>query len=237
MPEFRCVVCDTPFNLPDAVLERYPGWKPRYCREHKGGKGASNASKTPRGTRDAPTRLPPGAAAGSGRGRGRGSGGTREENLPVAEVLRRYTGGPQDGLFTDGGCTPNPGPGGWGAVWVRDGEIVEQRHGHAPDTTNNRMELKALIEALRLLDEDAEVTVYSDSQLCIKTINEWAVGWERRGWKRKGGPIKNLELVQELYALKQQRPKVRLQWIAAHSGNRWNEYADSLASAWTRSEL
>ena len=225
MPEFKCVVCDAPFTLSDAVLERFPGWQPRYCRDHKGGKS------TP--SRGAPTRLPPGNAAGSGRGKS----GTREENLPLAEVLLRYTGGPQDGVFTDGGCTPNPGPGGWGAVWVKDGEVVAQYHGHAPDTTNNRMELTALIEALRALPEDEDITVYSDSQICVKTVNEWAAGWERRGWKRKAGPIKNLELVQELYALKRQRPNVRLQWIAAHSGNRWNEYADSLASAWTRSEL
>jgi ribonuclease HI len=229
MPEFTCVVCETTFTLSDEVMGRYPGWKPRYCRDHKGGK------KT-KGTRSAPTRLPRGPSGGQ-RKRGGGSSATREENLPVAEVLRRYTGGPADGLFTDGGCTPNPGPGGWGAVWVQDGEIVEQRHGHDPDTTNNRMELTALIQALRLLSKDAEVTVYSDSQLCIKSISEWAAGWERRGWKRKAGPIKNLELIQELYALKQERPKVRLQWIAAHSGNRWNEYADSLASAWSRSEL
>ncbi len=218
MPEFKCVVCDAPFSLSDEVLSRFPGWKPRYCRDHKGGKKSNGGGNRKR----------------SGGG---GSSATREENLPVAEVLRRYTGGPQDGLFTDGGCTPNPGPGGWGAVWVRDGEVLEQRHGYDPDTTNNRMELTALIQALRLLSEDAEVTVYSDSQLCIKSINEWAAGWQRRGWKRKAGPIKNLELIQELYALKQERPRVTLQWIAAHSGNRWNEYADSLASSWSRSEL
>jgi len=221
MPEFKCIVCKTSFTLSDAVLERYPGWTPRYCRDHTGGKAKQTSSaKVSRGKR-----------AG---GRSRVS---REENLPVAEVLRRYTGGPQDGIFTDGGCTPNPGPGGWGAVWVRQGEILDQRHGKDAETTNNRMELRALIEALRIAPEDIEITVYSDSQLCVKTINEWAVGWERRGWKRKGGPIKNLELVQELYGLKKKRPLVRLQWIAAHSGNRWNEYADSLASAWTRAEL
>lgn len=230
MPEFKCVVCQSPFSIADAVMERFPGWQPRYCRDHKGGK-KGNADSKPRGSRQAPTRLPPGHAAGS-----RG-GSPREENLTVAEVLQRYTAGPADGVFTDGGCTPNPGPGGWGVVWVAGGEIIAQRHGQAADTTNNRMELTALIEALRMLPEDAGVTVHSDSQICVKTVNEWAAGWERRGWKRKAGPIKNLELVQELYALKQSRPNVRLQWIAAHSGNRWNEYADSLASAWSRAEL
>jgi ribonuclease HI len=83
---------------------------------------------------------------------------------------------------------------------------------------------------------EEEITVYSDSDLCVKTINEWAAGWEARGWKRKSGPIKNLELVQELYALKQERPGVTLQWIKAHDGSRWNEYADALATAWMREE-
>ena len=88
----------------------------------------------------------------------------------------------------------------------------------------------ALIQAYRILPEDAGITVYSDSQLCVKTINEWAVGWEKRGWKRKTGPIKNLELVRELYALAQCHPDVELTWIKAHDGSRWNEYADALAS-------
>ena len=81
-------------------------------------------------------------------------------------------------------------------MWVEDGVIIAEGAGGEPDTTNNRMELKALIEAYRALPEDANVTVYSDSQLCVNTINEWAAGWESRGWKRKGGEIKNLDLVQ-----------------------------------------
>ncbi len=76
--------------------------------------------------------------------------------------------------------------------------------------------------------------LYTDSQLCVSTINEWAKGWEARGWKRKGGEIKNLELVQELYAICRRRPELELRWIAAHSGNRWNEYADALATAYRR---
>ena len=77
--------------------------------------------------------------------------------------------------------------------------------GGAADTTNNRMELMAMIEGLRMLPADAETTLYSDSNLCVQTVNEWAAGWERRGWKRKTGPIANLELVKELWAL-DQRP-------------------------------
>ncbi len=152
--------------------------------------------------------------------------------LTPEEVLTRYQGGPKTGVFTDGSCEGNPGPGGWGFVWVEDGEIVAEKSGVDPDTTNNRMELTALIEAYRVLPRDADITVYSDGQLCVKTINEWAAGWERRGWKRKSGPIANLELVQELYRLAGAHPGVKLTWIKAHDGSRWNEYADALASAY-----
>jgi len=154
--------------------------------------------------------------------------------LTPEEVLARHSSGPKSGVFTDGSCDVNPGPGGWGFVWVEQDDIVAERHGFAPQTTNNRMELQALIEAYKLLPADAVVTVYSDSQLCVNTINEWAAGWEKRGWKRKTGPIKNLELVQELYALAGDHPDVKLQWIRAHDGSKWNEYADALATTYLR---
>ena len=155
-----------------------------------------------------------------------------EELLTPDEVLRRYTAGPKDGVFSDGSCDGNPGPGGWGFVWVGNDEVVAESSGTDPATTNNRMELRALIEAYKTLPEDARLTVHSDSQLCVKTINEWAVGWEQRGWRRKKGPIANLELVQELWDLANSHPHVTLQWIKAHDGSRWNEYADALASAY-----
>ena len=154
------------------------------------------------------------------------------ESLTPAEVLERYTAGPKTGVFSDGSCEGNPGPGGWGFVWVEDDRIVTQDSGTDDDTTNNRMELTALIAAYRALPTDAEVDIYSDSQLCVKTVNEWAAGWKARGWKRKTGPIANLELVKELYALANAHPQAKLQWIKAHDGSRWNEYADALASAW-----
>ena len=160
-----------------------------------------------------------------------------ESLLTLAEVLERYTDGPKEGLFADGSARPNPGPGGWGVVAVYNDEMVAQKHGHDPDTTNNRMELRALIEAFGMLNADSETVIYTDSQLCVNTVTQWAAGWERRGWKRKGGPIKNLELVQELYAAAKAHPKVELRWIKAHQGNRWNEYADALATAWAREEL
>ena len=150
--------------------------------------------------------------------------------LTTDQVLQRYTSGPKSGVFTDGSCEGNPGPGGWGFVWVEKDEIVQEKYGRDGDTTNNRMELTALIQALRVLPEDAEAAVYSDSQLCVKTVNEWAAGWEQRGWRRKSGPIANLELVKQFYALAGARPGVRIEWIRAHDGSRWNEYADALAS-------
>ena len=154
--------------------------------------------------------------------------------LTPEEVLDRYSGGPSTGVFTDGSCEGNPGPGGWAFVWVKEGHIQLERWGVEPKTTNNRMELTALIEAYKALPPDEEITVYSDSQLCVKTVNEWAAGWERRGWKRKTGPISNLELVRTLWELSKRRPRVRLQWIRAHDGSLWNEYADALATSYMR---
>ena len=159
---------------------------------------------------------------------------TREK---LAGVLARFHKGPTSGVFTDGACEVqpgrgvNPGPGGWGFVWVTAGRVEMERCGFARATTNNRMELTALIEALRALPEDAAVTVYSDSEICVKTINEWAAAWERRGWRRKSGAIKNLDLVKELWALARARPQLKVQWLRAHDGARWNEYADVLASS------
>ncbi len=160
---------------------------------------------------------------------------TRGPLLTPEEVLARHSSGPKTGVFTDGSCEGNPGPGGWGVAWVEDDVVRAEKHGRDPATTNNRMELTALIEAYRLLPADAEITMYSDSEICVKTVNEWAAGWEARGWRRKKGEIKNLELVKTLYALARAHPKVRLTWIRAHDGSRWNEYADALANAYMRS--
>ena len=217
MPKFECTVCGQSFDVPQAALDKYPGWVPKSCREHS------------------PNRQKKTAKSSTSRARPRS--GTREENLTLEQVLTRYTEGPDTGVFTDGGSHPNPGPGGWGMVWVEDGEIRDQAHGHDPETTNNRMELTALIAAFKALPGEAEITVYTDSKLCLDTITKWAPGWERKGWKRKGSPLKTLDLVKELLALYRRHPGCRLEWIAAHNGYRWNEYADSLASAWRRTEL
>ena len=150
----------------------------------------------------------------------------------LERILSLYSEGPQTGVFTDGGSQPNPGPGGWGVVHVVEGSIVHEASGHDPDTTNNRMELTALIQAYTLLPENADITVFSDSEICVKTVNEWAKAWEKRGWRRSSGPIKNLELVQELYRLSLKHPKVKLSWLKAHNGWKWNEYADTLSTEW-----
>jgi ribonuclease HI len=217
MPRFQCTVCEAEFDVPQASLDQYPGWKPKYCRTH-----------SPNNKKKSAKRATP---------RRRKGGSSREEGLTCAQALAKYDGGPKDGVFTDGSSIPNPGPGGWGVVWVADGEIVSQNHGHEADTTNNRMELQALIEAFKLLPEDAEVTIHTDSRLCVDTITKWAPNWERKGWTKKGGEIKNLERVKKLLALFRAHPKCRLEWIAAHTGHRWNEYADCLAGAWMREEL
>jgi ribonuclease HI len=219
VPSFACQSCAKEFAVPEATLAKYPGWSPKLCLSCKKQAPQTIARKTP---------APRVARAA------RTSSGSREENLSVAEVLAKYSGGPLDGVFTDGAAEPNPGPGGWGAVYVADNQVVDERCGSEPHTTNNRMELSALINGCALVPAGKKAVLYTDSQLCVSTVNEWAKGWEARGWKRKGGEIKNLELVQELYAICQRRPELELRWIAAHSGNRWNEYADALATSYRR---
>lgn len=159
---------------------------------------------------------------------------TREENLTTAEVLEKYDAGPATGVFTDGSADPNPGPGGWGAVYVIEGVIVAEQHGHEPQTTNNRMELSALIAATTMVPRNARAVIHTDSELCVKTVTIWAKSWKAKGWKKKGGEIKNLDLVQELYERFHSHPGLQLQWIKAHAGSRWNEYADALATAYRR---
>lgn len=210
-----CRTCGRTFEVPAAVVEKYPGWTPPECGDCYGGGGGTNGRS---GTRS-------------------GGSSSREEHLTIVEVLEKYREGPDTGVFTDGSAIPNPGPGGWGAVWVDGGDVLAQDHGHEPDTTNNRMELTAIIRGIELVPAGRAVTVHTDSRLAVDTLTTWAAGWERRGWKRKTGPIKNLDLVKEAWTLVQARPEVELQWVKAHAGNRWNEYADALATAWARDEV
>jgi ribonuclease HI len=115
-------------------------------------------------------------------------------------------------------------------VYVEENEIIDEAYGYGGDTTNNRMELLALIKAAGLVPQGTPAIVYSDSNLAVRTINEWAAGWEKKGWRRKSGPVQNLDLVKEAYQVFTMRPDLEVVWIKAHVGFRWNEYADELAN-------
>ena len=214
MPTFECTVCGVSFDLPDQVLEKYPGWKPKFCRKHAPNKKTAKQD-----------------SASSARPASKNHRSTSEQDLTPQEVLENFSAGPQSGIFTDGGSRPNPGPGGWGVVYVKDGKILHELSGGDPQTTNNRMELTALSEGIKLIEPNQSITIYTDSELCVNTINKWAAAWEKRGWKRKSGPVENLDLVRPLFELFRQRPQVKLEWIKAHNGWLWNEYADALASS------
>jgi ribonuclease HI len=157
--------------------------------------------------------------------------GSASVALNREETLNRYQDGPQTGIFTDGFCEPNPGRGGWGAVKVSVGQIIEERHGREEDTTNNRMELKALIEGYQMVQVGEGMAVFSDSQYCVNVVTTWAASWKKNGWTRgkQKEEIKNLDLVMELHELATLRPSAKAAWIKGHAGNRWNEYADALA--------
>lgn len=132
-------------------------------------------------------------------------------------------------VFTDGACRGNPGPGGWGALLRFRGEEKEL-YGGEPDTTNNRMELKAAIQALRALKEPCKVVVTTDSVYVKNGITTWLEGWKKKGWKTASRkPVKNVDLWQELDE-QNKRHKVDWHWVKGHSGHRENEIADQLAN-------
>lgn len=131
-------------------------------------------------------------------------------------------------IYTDGACSGNPGPGGWGAV-LMTGEHEKEISGGAAGTTNNRMELLAAIEALNSLKEPCEVALYTDSQYVRKGITEWIVGWQKNGWKNsQKKPVKNADLWRELLAAKAPH-NVEWHWVKGHAGDVNNERADMLA--------
>ncbi|MCF7809895.1 ribonuclease HI [bacterium] len=130
-------------------------------------------------------------------------------------------------IYTDGACKGNPGPGGWGAVLIWKSKVKEISGG-SKATTNNRMELTAAIRALETLKRKVPVELYSDSSYLVKGMNEWLNNWIRRGWKRAGGEIENLDLWQKLNEVNE-RLHVKWIWVRGHAGNRYNERADQLA--------
>lgn len=141
--------------------------------------------------------------------------------------------------YTDGACSGNPGPGGYAAILVDDSdEEIEKVKGNAKETTNNRMEMLAILAAFKVMDSyysfvRKSFTIYSDSAYCVNMCNVWMLGWERNGWKRSGNkPIENLDLVLELSRyLKKYDGQVYIMKVPGHSGEKWNEEADKLAVA------
>ena len=131
-------------------------------------------------------------------------------------------------IFTDGACSGNPGPGGWGAI-LRYGKVEKELSGGEPDTTNNRMELMAAIEALNALNERCRVDLYTDSSYVKDGIGGWIEGWKRNGWKTAAKkPVKNVELWQALEEARD-RHEVTWHWVKGHAGHPENERADELA--------
>jgi ribonuclease HI len=136
---------------------------------------------------------------------------------------------PRVTVYTDGACLGNPGPGGWAALLVADGDVREIS-GYEGHTTNNRMELRAAVEALRALDDGTDVDLHTDSQYLRNGMNEWLARWKRNGWRTADKkPVKNMDLWEDLDALAH-RHVVRWHWVRGHTGHPENERCDALAN-------
>jgi ribonuclease HI len=139
-------------------------------------------------------------------------------------------------IYTDGACKGNPGPGGWGA-WLQAGGHEKDLCGGEALTTNNRMELTAVIEALVSLKRSCNITIYTDSEYVRKGITEWIHGWKQRGWKTADKkPVKNADLWQRLDALRALH-QVDWRWVKGHAGDPGNERADALANRGAAGEV
>ena len=132
-------------------------------------------------------------------------------------------------IFTDGACKGNPGPGGWGAI-LRMGGHEKELSGSEPATTNNRMEMTAVIRALNALTESCDVRLHTDSRYVIDGMTKWIEGWKRKGWiNASRQPVRNADLWHELIEAAQ-RHNLRWEWVKGHNGHAENERADRLAS-------
>lgn len=134
---------------------------------------------------------------------------------------------PRVTIYTDGSCYGNPGPGGWGVILLY-GRHERELSGGEPDTTNNRMELRAALEGLRALKEPCMVTLFTDSEYLKKGITEWLPNWKHRNWRRKGGKLANVDLWMKLDE-EIARHEVQWRWVRGHAGHRMNERVDALA--------
>ena len=133
-------------------------------------------------------------------------------------------------IYTDGACSGNPGPGGWGAILIY-GKVEKELSGGEPATTNNRMELVSVITALTALREPCKVELYTDSQYVANAVNlGWLESWRKRDWKRKGGEVKNLDLWLKLIPLLDTH-EVTFIWVKGHAENEYNNRCDELAVA------
>ncbi len=132
-------------------------------------------------------------------------------------------------IFTDGACKGNPGPGGWGAI-LRKGKHEKELSGSAPDTTNNRMEMTAVISALNALIEPCHVKLHTDSRYVIDGMTKWVAGWQRKGWVNASKqPVRNADLWHDLIEAAK-RHRIDWIWVRGHDGHAENERADKLAS-------
>ena len=137
-------------------------------------------------------------------------------------------------IYTDGSCSGNPGPGGWGAI-LKYGEHEKELSGGAQETTNNRMELTAVIEALKLLKEPCEVELWSDSKYVVDAVDKgWVYGWQKKGWRKADNkPALNVDLWETLLPLLKTHD-VRWHWVKGHAENEYNNRCDTLAVAESR---
>lgn len=159
----------------------------------------------------------------------------------TSNTIKTYTAAEIDKLdidtkiFTDGGCEPNPGEAGSGLAVYRDGKVDELWYGlYNPNGTNNTAELSALFEALEMakkeLGKKKSVAIFCDSKYSIQCVTQWAVGWEKKGWKKSGGEIKNLDLIKKMFALYQElKSSIKVLHVNGHVGVEGNELADRMS--------
>lgn len=155
------------------------------------------------------------------------------EIVTVLSYIMRIMEASETRIFTDGASSGNPGPGGWGAIILFPDKKIQEIGGHEPDTTNNRMEMKAAICSLQKSSSD-ETVIFTDSTYLIQGITQWIFGWKKRGWKTaEGKPVLNQDLWQELDQAVAGR-KVRWQYVPGHAGVKLNERADEIAVSFSK---
>lgn len=200
-------------------------------RQVEGFAGAKYKSFKTRAEAEAAFRNGPGSVPKAPKATPRRSSANAPKTFSAAEVAEVDA---RTKIFSDGGCEPNPGKAGSGLAVYRDGEISELWFGlYNPRGTNNTAELNALHQALLLAERELEsgsVAIFSDSRYSIQCVTQWAYGWAKKGWKKQGGEIKNLELIQEMFALYNKlKGRVQVLHVNGHVGVEGNELADRMS--------